>query len=58
MLPVEHIRFQASIGLVVLEQDGDKIDSIFLSVGGGGFAASVAYSIGILRPDIEGLSFF
>ncbi|EFP12339.1 hypothetical protein CRE_29701 [Caenorhabditis remanei] len=50
---VSMINGHASLVFEVLEQAGDKIDSIFLSVGGGGFAASVAYSIGILRPDIE-----
>uniref|UniRef100_A0A1I7T2K6 Serine racemase n=1 Tax=Caenorhabditis tropicalis TaxID=1561998 RepID=A0A1I7T2K6_9PELO len=47
------INGHASIGLEIIDQIGDTIDSIFLSVGGGGFASSVAYLIGNLRPDIE-----
>ncbi|EGT35520.1 hypothetical protein CAEBREN_23755 [Caenorhabditis brenneri] len=47
------INGHASIALEILEQAGENIDSIFLSVGGGGFASSVAYLVGKLRPDIE-----
>ncbi|CAP31488.2 Protein CBG12517 [Caenorhabditis briggsae] len=49
---VTMINGHGSIVFEVLEQAGDEIDSIFLSVGGGGFAASVAFLIGNLNPDI------
>ncbi|KAF1756237.1 hypothetical protein GCK72_012690 [Caenorhabditis remanei] len=50
---VSMINGHASIAFEILEQAEDDIDSIFLSVGGGGFASSVAFLIGNLRPDIE-----
>ncbi|CAI5439061.1 unnamed protein product [Caenorhabditis angaria] len=47
------INGHASLGFEILDQIGDKIDSIFLSVGGGGMASSIAFCIGNLRPDIN-----
>lgn len=46
--------FEASIAMEIIDQVGDKCDSVFLSVGGGGLATAVAYAIGNLKPDIEG----
>ncbi|EGT55838.1 hypothetical protein CAEBREN_05159 [Caenorhabditis brenneri] len=51
---VSMINGHASVVFEVLGQVGNEIDSIFLSVGGGGFAASVAFLIGNIRPDVEG----
>uniref|UniRef100_A0A1I7UXX7 Serine racemase n=1 Tax=Caenorhabditis tropicalis TaxID=1561998 RepID=A0A1I7UXX7_9PELO len=50
---VSMINGHASIVFEILDQVGEHIDSIFISVGGGGFASSVAFLIGTLRPDIE-----
>lgn len=48
------INGHASIVFETLEQAGrNAFDSIFLSVGGGGLASSVAYAIGHVRPKIE-----
>ncbi|CAI2319719.1 unnamed protein product [Caenorhabditis sp. 36 PRJEB53466] len=43
----------ASIAMEILDEVGAEIDSIFLSVGGGGLASAVAFLVGNLRPDIE-----
>lgn len=50
---VSMINGHSSVAFEILEQVGNEIDSIFLSVGGGGLASSVAFLIGNLRPDIE-----
>ncbi|PIC31599.1 hypothetical protein B9Z55_012244 [Caenorhabditis nigoni] len=42
----------ASIGFEILDQVGDQIDSIFVSIGGGGLASSLAFLIENLLPDI------
>ncbi|UMM26527.1 hypothetical protein L5515_010187 [Caenorhabditis briggsae] len=47
------INGHASIGFEILDQVGDQIDSIFVSIGGGGLASSLAFLIGNLRPDIS-----
>ncbi|PIC31598.1 hypothetical protein B9Z55_012244 [Caenorhabditis nigoni] len=48
----ENAKGVASIGFEILDQVGDQIDSIFVSIGGGGLASSLAFLIENLLPDI------
>ncbi|MBQ7456877.1 MAG: threonine ammonia-lyase, biosynthetic [Desulfovibrio sp.] len=44
---------QGTIGMEILRQHPDKLDAVFVPIGGGGLAAGVAVYIKLLRPDIK-----
>ena len=44
---------QGTIGVEILAQHGDKIDAIFVPIGGGGLIAGVASYVKETRPDIR-----
>lgn len=44
---------QGTIGMEILRQHPEKIDAIFVPVGGGGLAAGIAAYVKQLRPDIK-----
>jgi len=44
---------QGTIGLEILRQAGQRLDAIFLPVGGGGLAAGVAAVVKRLRPEVR-----
>lgn len=54
--PFDHpdtIAGQATIGVEINRQHPDKIDAVFVPVGGGGIASGVALYLKYLRPDIK-----
>lgn len=44
---------QGTVGMEIVRQRADKIDAVFVPVGGGGLAAGVAAFIKQVRPDIK-----
>ena len=54
--PFDHpdtIAGQATVGVEIGRQHPDKIDAVFVPIGGGGIAAGIALYLKYLRPDIK-----
>ncbi len=44
---------QGTIGMEMLRQQSDKLDAVFIAVGGGGLAAGIATYIKYVRPEVK-----